>query len=105
MTKITVQYFKNIPNDFSSPFATTVVRLSPENKLSVSALKDKFQLTTVEEIEDGVAVLIGFDEHGVSLNEYTPNSTIQITGEPKGAILLLSLISEYVHSSITYSQP
>ena len=65
----------------------------PENKLSVSALKDKFQLTTVEDIEDGVAVLIGFDEHGDSRNEYTPNSTIHITGEPKGIVQWFDLIS------------
>jgi hypothetical protein len=38
----------------------------------------------VEEIVDGVAVLIGFDANGDSRNEYTPNSTIKITGEPKG---------------------
>ncbi len=93
MTKITVQYFKL--NDFNSSVGSTVVRLSPENKLPVSFLEKKFQLTTVEEIEDGVAVGIGFDEHGLSFDEYTPNSTIHITGEPKGIVQLLSLISNF----------
>jgi hypothetical protein len=91
MAKITVQYFTL--NDFSSPSATTVVRLSPENKLPISFLKEEFNLRTVKEIEDGVAVGIGFDEHGVSLNEYTANSTIHITGEPKGSSLWFSIIN------------
>jgi hypothetical protein len=93
MTKITVEYFQNIPTDFSSPSASAVVRLSPNNKWPISFLEKKFQLTTVEEIEDGVAVGIGFDEHGDSRNEYTPNSTIHITGEPKGIVQWFYLIS------------
>ena len=90
MAKITVEYFTL--TDFNSSLASTVVRLSPENKLPVSALKDEFQLTTVKEIDGADAVLIGFDANGVSLNPYTPNSTIKITGEPKGIAQWFSLI-------------
>ncbi len=91
MAKMAVEYFTL--TDFNSSVASTVVRLSPGNKLPISFLTDKFNLRTVKEIVDGVAVGIPSDANGVSFNEYTPNSTIQITGEPKGIVQLFSLIS------------
>ena len=67
MAKITVQYFTL--NDFNSSVDSTVVRLSPENKLPIFFLKDKFQLKTVEEIDDGIAVGLGFDANGLSFDD------------------------------------
>ena len=83
MATIAVQYFAL--GDFHTVAGSTVVLLTPDNKLPVTALEKEFNLRTVKVIEnDGVAVLIGFDEHGVSHNPFTPNSTVKITGESKG---------------------
>lgn len=84
MPTINVQYCAL--NDLNTPVRSAVVELSPDNKLPVFYLKDRFKLTSVDEIVDGIPVGIGFDEHGASFKTYTPNSTIQITGEPKGII-------------------
>ena len=91
MAKITVEYFTL--TDFNSSVASAVVRLLNGNKLPIFFLKDEFNLRAVKEIVDGVAVGIGFDANGDSRDEYTPNSTIQITGEPKCIVQLFSLIS------------
>ncbi len=85
MAKISVEYFAL--DDFNTVVGSTILRLTPDNKLPVFALKNKFNLLTVEEIEDGVAVGIGFDKHGDSHNPFVPNSMVKITGEPKGIML------------------
>ena len=86
MAKITVEYFTL--TDFNSSVASTVVRLSSENKLSISFLKDKFLLKTVEEIEDGIAVGIPFDAStGYSDASFANVKSLKITGEPKGIFL------------------
>jgi hypothetical protein len=58
--------------------------LTHEGKLPVRDLKDKFGVTTLEEIRDGKAFLIGADEHGDSRLSFTGKTTINVTGEPKG---------------------
>jgi hypothetical protein len=61
--------------------------LAPGDKISISALKDVFELRVVKKCrEDGsYPVVIPFDEHNVSLNpiQLATDGKFHITGEPQ----------------------
>ena len=82
MADINVQFYQT--KDSTAPSKETDTTLTPEGKLPVASLKEKFGVTTLEEIRGGKAFLIGADEHGVSLLSFTGKTTIKVTGEPNG---------------------
>ena len=86
MTIINIKYFQTIPTDVAtaSPFKTCKTYLSAEGKLPVASLENQFGVTTLEEIVDGQAVLICYDEHGLSYNTFTDKVVINLTGAPRG---------------------
>jgi hypothetical protein len=94
MAFITVQYFAR--DDLNTLVGSTILRLTPDNKLSVSFLEKEFKLRTVKEIENGVIIGIVRDERGVSLNSFVPNTTVKITGEPEGKVKHCMLIVYYL---------
>ena len=87
MADINVKFYQT--KDSTVEVNETDTTLTLEGKLPVASLEKKFGVTTLEEIRDGKAFLIGADEHGASCNPFTAKTTIKVTGEPKGTSLKL----------------
>jgi hypothetical protein len=81
MADINVKFYQT--KDSTAVVKETDTTLTPEGKLPVASLKKEFGLTTLEEIDDGEAFLIGADEHGDSCNPFAGKTTIKVTGESK----------------------
>jgi hypothetical protein len=81
MSKIDIHFYETVECIGDPKIVKT--RLTQDGKLPVASLKEKFGVATLEEIDDGDALLIGADEHGVSLLSFTGNTTIKVTGESK----------------------
>ena len=82
MADINVKFYQT--KDSTVVAKETDTTLTPEGKLPVASLEKKFGVTTLEEIRDGKAFLIGADEHGDSRISFAGKTTIKVTGEPKG---------------------
>jgi hypothetical protein len=82
MSKIAIHFYDTV----ECTGEPKIVRafLTPDGKLPVASLKEKFGVTTLEEIDDGEAFLIGADEHGVSHNPFSGKTAIKVTGDLKG---------------------
>ena len=82
MADINVKFYQT--KDSPAVFKEADTTLTPEGKLPVRDLKEKFGVTTLEEIRGSKAFLIGADEHGDSRYPFTGKTTIKVTGELKG---------------------
>ena len=79
MADINVKFYQT--KDSTVVAKETDTTLTPEGKLPVASLEKKFGVTTLEEIRDGEAFLIGADEHGHSDHPFTGKTMIKVTGE------------------------